>query len=519
MLVFVLVCVVIISIVWSSVKLLHTIWWRPKTIEKQLKKQGIHGYPYRLMHGNTKEMMKLAMETNKSSTRSSMESPHDILPRINPLIHNLATVHKKAFVVWYGTTPRVAIMEPKLIKEILLNKFGDFPKTEINSFTKLFATGLANYDGHKWAKHRKIINPAFHFDKLKQMLPAFSTCTQELIEKWEKLVNQQEGCCELDVSVEFLNLTGDVISRTAFGSNFEEGRLIFLLQKEQGKLFLQSMRLNINFPLLRFMPTKVNKRMRQIYGEVRGLLRGITEKREKSILTENNEKDDLLSLLLKSNMKELQENQDSNAGMTTEDVIEECKLFYFAGQETTANLLTWSMIALSMHQDWQERAREEVLKIFGKNKPTSDDLNHLKIVNMILLEVLRLYPPTSLIRRTTKNTKLGDFYIPAGVQLFIPLHIVHRDPEQWGEDALEFNPERFAEGIAKASKDQVSYFPFGWGPRICIGQNFAMLEAKLALSQILQHFSFELAPTYTHAPSAAITLQPQYGAQIILHKL
>ena len=116
-------------------------------------------------------------------------------------------------------------------------------------------------------------------------------------------------------------------------------------------------------------------------------------------------------------------------------------------------------------------------------------------------------------------TKLGDFYIPAGVQLFIPLHIVHRDPEQWGEDALEFNPERFAEGIAKASKDQVSYFPFGWGPRICIGQNFAMIEAKLALSQILQHFSFELAPTYTHAPSAAITLQPQYGAQIILHKL
>ncbi|TXG55101.1 hypothetical protein EZV62_020357 [Acer yangbiense] len=487
MLVFVLVCVVIISIAWSSVKLLHTIWWRPKMIEKQLKKQGIHGYPYRLMHGNTKEMMKLAMETNKSSTRSSMEFPHDILPRINPLIHSLATTHKKAFVVWYGTTPRVAIMEPKLIKEILLNKFGEFPKTEINSFTKLFATGLASYDGHKWSKHRKIINPAFHFDKLKQMLPAFSTCTQELIEKWEKLVNQQEGCCELDVSVEFLNLTGDVISRAAFGSNFEEGRLIFLLQKEQGKLFLQSMRLNLNFPLLRFAFDLLLCSLRNFF--------------------------------YNSNMKELQENQESNAGMTTEDVIEECKLFYFAGQETTANLLTWSIIALSMHQDWQERAREEVLTIFGKNKPTSDDLNHLKIVNMILLEVLRLYPPTSLIRRTTKKTKLGDFYLPAGVQLFIPLHIVHRDPEQWGEDALEFNPERFAEGIAKASKDQVSYFPFGWGPRICIGQNFAMLEAKLALSQILQHFSFELAPTYTHAPSAAITLQPQYGAQIILHKL
>ncbi|TXG53804.1 hypothetical protein EZV62_019060 [Acer yangbiense] len=207
---------------------------------------------------------------------------------------------KKAFVVWYGTTPRVAIMEPKLIKEILLNKFGDFPNTEINSFTKLFATGLASYDGHKWTKHRKIINPAFHFDKLKQMLPAFSTCTQELIEKLDKLVNQQEGCCELDVSVEFLNLTGDVISRAAFGSNFEEGR---------------------------FMPTKVNKRMRQIYGEVRGLLRGITEKREKSIHTGNDEKDDLLSLLLKSNMKELQKNQDSNAGMTQKMSLKNASCF------------------------------------------------------------------------------------------------------------------------------------------------------------------------------------------------
>ncbi|KAK0589514.1 hypothetical protein LWI29_015312 [Acer saccharum] len=210
-------------------------------------------------------------------------------------------------------------------------------------------------------------------------------CTQELIEKLDKLVNQQEGCCELDVSVEILSLTRDVISRAAFGSNFGEGR---------------------------FMPTKVNKRMRQIYGEVRGLLQGITEKREKSIQMENDEKDDLLSLLSKSNMKELQKKQDSNAGMTIEDVIEECKLFYFAGQETTANLLTWSMITLSMHQNWQERAREEVLKFFGKNKPTSDDLNHLKIVNMILLEVLRLYPPTSLIKRTTKKTKLGDFYLP-----------------------------------------------------------------------------------------------------------
>ncbi|KAJ0026132.1 hypothetical protein Pint_07140 [Pistacia integerrima] len=188
--------------------------------------------------------------------------------------------------------------------------------------------------------------------------------------------------------------------------------------------------------------------------------------------------------MLKSNLNELQESQNSNGGMTTEDVFEECRLFYFAGQETTANLLTWTMVVLSMHMNWQERAREEVLQILGKNKPTFDDLNHLKIVSVAYF-----------------NVQLLSIFWVLGVDLLMPMGLVHRDPEQWGGDAVEFNPERFSEGISKASKDQVSYFPFGYGPRICIGQNFAMLEAKLALSQILQHFSFELSSTYTHSPA------------------
>ncbi|XP_004295683.1 PREDICTED: cytochrome P450 CYP72A219-like [Fragaria vesca subsp. vesca] len=505
---------IIVRWAWS---LLDWVWFKPKKLERCLRQQGFQGNAYRLFYGDMKENAIMVKEAK--SKPMNLSTSHDISPRVIPLLDQTVKTYGKNSFVWVGPLPRVNIMNPEDLKDVFA-KPSDFPKPVSNPLIKLLSTGLANYEGEKWAKHRRIINPTFHSEKVKRMLPAFYQSCNDMIKEWETVVSKEGSSCEIDVWPSLQNLTADVISRTAFGSSYQEGQKIFELLKEQAVYAMKTVQ-RVYIPGWRFVPTKMNKRMKQIHEEIRGLVEGIINKREQAIKAGEATKDDLLGALLESNMKDIQDHgkNNKNVGMSIEDVIEECKLFYFAGQETTSVLLVWTMVLLCQNQNWQDQAREEVLQVFGMNKPDFDGLTHLKAVTMVLLEVLRLYPALVVVSRTTrKKTQFGKFSLPAGVQVGLPALLIHHDKELWGDDAKEFKPERFSEGVSKATKGQLSFFPFGAGPRICIGQNFAMTEAKLALALILQHFTFELSPSYAHAPSALITLQPQYGAPVMLHK-
>ncbi|RCV26297.1 hypothetical protein SEVIR_5G241200v4 [Setaria viridis] len=507
-----------VLLLWWAAQVLEWAWLAPRRMERALRAQGLRGNRYRFLWGDLKEERRLTAAALARPV--PMDRPHDILPRVSPLLHRAVEEHGKLSFTWFGTIPRITVIDPELAREVASNKDGYFVKTKLATrMVKFLIGGVAILDGEEWVKHRRIMNPAFHAEKLKGMLPAFSAACSDLICRWENLLADSVGTIELDVWAEFQNLSGDVLSRTVFGVSYEEGRRIFLLQAEQVVRVTQAFGTS-HIPGYFLLPTKGNRRIKAINRETKTILRGIIEKRREAMKNGEPTKHDLLGMLLESNMNYSNSDGKSSGGLNVEEVIEECKLFYFAGTESSAILLTYTMVLLSMHPEWLDRARDEVLQVFGQNKPDFSGFSRLKVVTMVLYEVLRLYPPALFInRRTHKQTELGGVVYPPDVMFVIPIMFVHRDPALWGQDAGEFNPGRFAEGVSKACGDPGAFIPFSWGPRICIGQNFALLEAKLAISMVLQRFAFELSPEYAHAPYSILTLHPQHSVPVRVRRL
>ncbi|KAF0919793.1 hypothetical protein E2562_031655 [Oryza meyeriana var. granulata] len=225
-----------VALLWLAVWTLEWAWWTPRRLERALRAQGVRGNRYHLFTGDVPENARLNREARKKPLPLGC---HDIVPRVLPMFCKAVKEHGKPSFTWFGPTPRVMIADPESVREVLSNKFGHFGKPKPSRIGKMLASGVVSYEGEKWAKHRRILNPAFHHEKIKRMLPVFSTCCTEMITRWENAMSR-EGISELDVWPEFQNLTGDVISKTAFGSSYQEGRRIFQLQAESAERLIQA---------------------------------------------------------------------------------------------------------------------------------------------------------------------------------------------------------------------------------------------------------------------------------------
>ncbi|KAL4197308.1 hypothetical protein AMTRI_Chr04g187650 [Amborella trichopoda] len=483
--------------------LIKSVWLEPKRITEYFRAQGFEGPPYKILGiGNGVEIARLVNEARSVA----LPLDNNIMPVALPFYHLWSKLYGSSFLCWLGSKPVWCTDDPIAVKEVLMNKNGVIETTNLNPWIReALGRGILMLNGSDWERHRRIVIPAFGVDNLKEMVSRINESARNVIQRWAQKESTWDEF-ELDVFKEFKIFAADIIGTTSFGSDPGQAKRIIELLDEQIALAIA----DYSFvPGYRYLFLKRRWRSMKLNREIRKCMTELVEGRKKMAKRDN----DLLGSMLEADRKEA-----GSGGLSTEEIIDECKTFFFAGHESTAVLLAWTFMLLGIHQEWQDRARAEVLKVLGTERiPSWSDVNKLTTVGMILNESLRLYPPAvAIVRKAVKDCKLGSICIPKDTQIFVPLLPMNHSETIWGDDAEKFDPNRFSEGSEKALG---SFFPFGKGPRACVGQKLALLESKILMAMILQNFSFHLSQNYIHSPVVFITLYPQHGVPIILHAL
>lgn len=511
------IALAIVSWLWDNV--IVRLIWKPCTVANKLREQGIRGPPFKFFKGCNEDIKRMMAKADGLVPLDVHD--HNYLPRIAPHYLQWRNQYGEPFLYWFGSKPRICIFDYDSAKQILSNKSGHFPKNDSPpTVLALLGKGLILVDGVDWVRHRRVINPAFAMDKIKMMTETMVTCAQNMAKELEyEASKNKEFETRVELAKRFQELTADIISRTAFGSSYKLGIEAFHAQKELQEIAVESL-LNVPIPGFNYLPTERNKRKWKLEKKLRSTLMQIIQSRL-APLEGNLYGNDLLGLMLEACLPVERGKQQQQLSLSMDEIIHECKTFFFAGHETTSLLLTWAVFLLSVYPEWQERLRKEVLReCAAEENPDADSLSKLKEMTMVLLETLRLYGPAVLTqRKTTADMAVGETKIPGGVGIVIPFAILHRDKKVWGDDADEFNPSRFKNGVTKAAKVPHALLAFSVGPRSCIGQNFAMMEAKSVMAVILRKFSFTLSPDYVHAPVQLLTLHPKFGLPVVLRLL
>ncbi|KAK2980411.1 hypothetical protein RJ640_025257 [Escallonia rubra] len=417
----------------------------------------------------------------------------------------------EVFMFSLGNTQILHVTQPDMVKEITTCTSLDLGKPSYQAKERgaLLGQGVLTSNGAHWAHQRKVIAPELYMDKVKGMYNLITESTMTLLDSWKNIIDAQGGIADIKIDQHMRSFSGDVISRACFGSNFSKGEEIFLklraLQEESSKKVLAT-----GIPGMRYLPTKSNREQWSLEKEIRTLILQVVKERNAA----KHEKDLLQSVL------EGAKNSDLSQDAINTFIVDNCKNIYLAGYETTAVSATWCLMLLASNPEWQARVRAEALEVCKGQVPNADMVRKMKQLTMVINESLRLYPPVAVVSREAfKNMKFGNINVPEGVNLWTFVLTIHTDPEIWGEDAYQFNPDRFANGITGACKLPHLYMPFGVGPRVCLGQNLALVELKILISLIVSNFSFSLSPTYIHSPSLNLVIEPQHGVNLYLKKL
>jgi cytochrome P450 len=407
--------------------------------------------------------------------------------------------------------PMCLVNRPDYIESVLVTQHNNFEKSkDYRALRRVLGNGLLTSEGDFWRRQRKLVQPAFHQGRVAAYAEVMVTYTQRMLASWKDRQILSGGLqvepAPVDVHEAMMRLTLDIVAKTLFDTDVsrEAEDVGAALQVLMSKFFRQA-----GFALLlpSFVPIPTTRRLRRAVGQLDKVIYEIIRRRRTGGQTSG----DLLSVLLRAQ-------DDEGLGMTDRQLHDEIMTLFLAGHETTANALSWTWLLLGQNPGVEEKLIEELRRVLSGRSLTAADLPRLTYTDMVLREAMRLYPPVWVIgRRGLAPFRVGEYELPAETNVLMSQIITHRDARYFPEPEL-FDPDRWGTNDPRnLSLPRFAYFPFGGGPRVCIGAGFAMMEAVLLLATIAQKFRLTLVPGQTIEKLPSVTLRPKSGIRVILH--
>ena len=408
-------------------------------------------------------------------------------------------------VVYFKIGPRrgYLITNPADIRHVLQDNARNYHKSPLYQKVRMsIGNGLLTSEDDFWLRQRRIAQPAFHRQRVSALAGVMARAVRETADEWQSLAADGRP---VDVSEEMMRLTRTVVLRALLGGNLGP----FTPKIDQAWAVINE-HIGGSFWSLgiaeRFQHAKARR-----FEEARIVLRQAVDYVINERRRHPSESADLLSMLMDARDEETGEH------MTDEQLRVEVTTFLLAGQETTSLALTWTWYLLSQHSAARQRLEAEIDSVLNGRPPEYSDLANLPYTRMVVDEAMRLYPPAwGFSRQALADDTLGGFRLPRGWLAFVIPYVLHRLPAYW-TDPETFEPERFS-ADRSADRPKFIYIPFGAGPRQCIGNQFALIEAHLSVATLAQRYRLQLVPGHRVEPWPLITLRPRYGMPMVVDR-